>query len=244
MSANKILSILTLFNMERKALTVDEIAQLLSLPASSTYRHVRTLKENGYLIEHNKGKYKLGYKFLEYANIVRSDINITEIAYPLMNDLTSEFGETTILSVLSDTNAVCLATSTSNRAIKVSSEEGKVLPLYSGASSKVILAYQNPDLLDKMIEGGRVKRFTDKTLTDKASILEDMKRIRERGYARSFSEVDEGVMSLGLPIQNSKGNVFASLAIAGPEYRMVEKDEGVVVEKFREAVANIEKFLM
>ncbi|WP_010530055.1 IclR family transcriptional regulator [Lentibacillus jeotgali] len=243
MTANKVLSILNLFNMERKSLTVDEMAELHSLPKSSVYRHVRTLKEHGYLIEHHKGRYKLGYKFLEYANIVRSDINITEVSHPMMNDLTLEFGETTILSVLSDINAVCLATSTSNQPIKVSSEEGKILPLYSGASSKVILAYQNADLLDKIIEGGHVQRFTDKTLTDKTDIIEDMKHIRGRGYARSFSEVDKGVISIGFPIRNSKGKVFASLAIAGPEYRMAEKDENVLVERFKEAVASIEKFL-
>src|SRR5699024_778272 len=106
------------------------MADLLDMPKSSTYRYVRLLKEHGYLIEHYTGKYKLGYKFLEFANIVKSDINITEVSYPFMNDLTLEFGETTILSVISDIHAVCLATYTSNHAIKVSSEEGKILPLH------------------------------------------------------------------------------------------------------------------
>lgn len=242
MTVNKALSIVALFNMDRKILTVDEIASLISLPKSSAYRHIRVLKENGYLVEHSTGTYKLGYIFLGFANIVRSDISIAEVAHPIMNDLTKEFDETTILSVLSDVNAVCLATTTPNQPIKVSSEEGQILPLFSGASSKVILAYQDPKLVDKIIESGNIKRFTKNTITDKDGILEELASVRTRGYAKSLGEVDEGVMSLGFPIRNAKGNVFASLSIAGPEYRMVEKVEQSIVHKYQQAVKTIEGY--
>lgn len=243
MTADKVLSILSLFNMEKKIMTVDEIALFLSIPKSSVYRHVRTLKEHGFLMEHDNGMYKLGYTFLEFASIVRSDINIVEIAREIMDQLTFEFAETTILSVLSNLHVVCLATSASNHTIKVSSEEGKVLPLHSGASSKVILAYQDKNVLESMIEAGHLQRFTDNTLTNKADILTDLEHIRNQGYARSIGEKDKGVMSLGFPIKNVKGKVFASLAIAGPEYRMIDKDEKVLINKFKESVARVEKFL-
>ncbi len=243
MTANKVLSILTLFTMKRRVLTVDEIAELSSLPKSSVYRHVRTLRDNGFLMEHSTGKYKLGYKFLEYANIVRADINLTEIAREMMDALTAEFGETTILSVLSDVNAVCISTSTPDQPIKVSSEEGKIMPLYCGASSKSILAYQDPRLLDRLIKGGHVVRYTDQTLTEKMDILEEMKQIKERGYAYSNSEVDEGVVSIGFPIRNSKGEVFGSLAMVGTEQRMAAKDQDYLIHRFKEEISNIETLL-
>lgn len=219
------------------------MADLLDMPKSSTYRYVRLLKEHGYLIEHYTGKYKLGYKFLEFANIVKSDINITEVSYPFMNDLTLEFGETTILSVISDIHAVCLATYTSNHAIKVSSEEGKILPLHGGASSKILLAYQSKDLLDKLFQGGYIKKFTDNTITEREKLVEELNLIKKNGYAFSSSEVDEGVVSYGFPLRDSKGRVLASLAIAGPEQRMKEKDEEILIAKFKDAIEKIEYFL-
>lgn len=243
MTVNRVLSLLDVFNMERRVLTVAELAELTSLPRSSVYRFVRILKENGLLMEHSPGRYTLGYKFLEYANIVRSDINITEIARPLMKELTFEFSETTILSVLSGVNAVCLATSTPNQPIKVSSEEGKIMPLYCGASSKSILAFQEPGLLDQIIEGGFIKRFTDQTLTDKEEIVENLKLVRDRGYAYSDSEIDEGIVSYGFPIKNSEGDIFASLSIVGTDYRMAKKNESELISRFKETVADIEKFL-
>jgi DNA-binding IclR family transcriptional regulator len=243
MTTDKVLSILNLFHMDRKVLTVDEMAQLISLPKSTVYRFVRTLKGNGLLMEHSTGRYKLGYKFLDYANIVRLDIKITEIARRSMDELTLEFGETTILGVLSDINVICLSASTPYQPIKVSSEEGEIMPLYCGASSKSILAFQDSSLLDRISKEGHIKRYTNNTLIDKNEILEEMKQIRSHGYARSNSEVDEGVVSLGFPIRNSKGEVFASLAIVGTEYRMAEKDEAIMIGRFKEEVTKIERFL-
>lgn len=243
MTAYKVLSLLDLFSVDRRVLSVDEMAKLSSLPKSSVYRFVRVLREKGLLVEHSTGRYRLGYKFLEYANIVRADINITEIARPVMNDLTFEFGETTILNVLSGVHAVCLATSSPNHPIKVSSEEGKIMPLYCGGSSKSILAYQPEDLLDEIIDGGHVKKYTNKTLTEKADILADMKKIQERGFAYSNSEIDEGIVSYGFPIRHSTGEVFASLSVVGPEERMLKKDENKLVSRFKEAIKQIEMFL-
>lgn len=243
MTAGKVLSILNLYSMDRKVLTVEEMAKLLEMPKSSVYRFVRTLKEHGLLMEHSQGLYKLGFKFLDLANIVRSDLNIAEVARPIMDRLTSDYGETTILSVLSETNAVCLTTSTPNQTIRVSSEEGKIMPLYCGASSKSILAFQDVSLLDRIIESGQIKRYTDRTLTRREEILENMKLIQEQGYAYSHSELDKGIVSYGFPIRNAKGQVFASLAIVGTEQRMGEKETASLIRRFKKEVAVIESFL-
>lgn len=243
MTVNKTFALLELFSIEKKTLRVEEMADLLEMPISSVYRHVKSLKDHGYLREHDTGRYRLGYKFLEYASIVRADINITEVARPIMDKLTEDFQETTILSVLSDVNAVCLATSVPNHSIKVSSEEGKIMPLHSGASSKILLAYQDIKVLDKLVEEGRIERFTNQTPVLKSDILENLSLSKSQGYARSIGEVDEGVMSYGFPIRNFKGEVFASLAIAGPEYRLLKKEESVIIERFKKAVKHIERFV-
>ena len=235
--------ILDLFSSNRKSLSVQDMADLLSIPKSSVYRYVRILKDQGYLIEHYTGKYHLGYKFLEFANIVKSDINITEIAYGRMNDLKIEFDETVILSVLSDVYAVCLATSNSNRAIHVSSEEGKILPLHAGATSKAILAYQSDNFIENLFINGSLPRYTNHTLTKHEELVSNLNDIVAKGYAYSFSEVDENVISYGFPIQNTNRSVFASLSIAGPEKRMKQKDQKKLINKFQDVVKEIEYFL-
>jgi len=244
MTANKVLNILTLFTMDNRSMKVGEISKALNIPTSSVYRHIRVLKEHGYLIEDNYGNYKLGYKFLELANIVRADISLTSIAKPHMDRLTTKFRETTILNVISGLNAVCLTTSViDNAAIKVSSAEGKVMPLFGGASAKALLAYQGDEVVNKIFDNNLIRKYTDDTIIDKEQLQDDLLQVKKNGYSVSLGELDEGVRAYGFPISNSKGDVIASLTIAGPDFRMKYRDEEDIVNSFKETVKQIEVYL-
>lgn len=243
MSTEKIFSILDLYSEKKTHLSVAEISNLLDVPQSSVYRHVRVLKENGFLIETDRGEYQLGYRFIDFANIVRLDNSLSKISLSYMKDLTNDLGETTILSVLSDMYAVCLETVSSMRPVKVSSEQGKIMPLYTGASSKAILAYQSQELVDQLFVKGMVKKYTESTLATREDLVANLNEIQEVGYATSDGEIDEGVISYGVPIRDSKQQVFASLAIAGPRERMLKINKDEIVMKLRNAVTNIEKYL-
>ncbi|MET3698766.1 IclR family transcriptional regulator [Bacillus oleivorans] len=194
-------------------------------------------------METDKGAYKLGYRFIEFANIVRMDHSLSTIALPYMKALTQDLGETTILSVISDLSAVCVETVPSLQPIKVSSEQGKIVPIYAGASSKAILAFQSEALIDQLFSRKLVKKFTEKTLATKEELIENLDDIREKGYAISDSEIDVGVFSYGFPIRDSKQTVFASLTVSGPTDRMLQKSETEIIEKCQQAVREIEKFL-
>jgi DNA-binding IclR family transcriptional regulator len=67
MSADKTLGILDLYDSNTRVLTVSEIAEKLNQPQSSVYRHLRLLKERGYISEAVEGQYRLGLKLLNMA---------------------------------------------------------------------------------------------------------------------------------------------------------------------------------
>jgi len=48
------------------------------------------------------------------------------------------------------------------------------------------------------------------------TLVEELTRTRERGYAISTGELDEGVTAIGVPIKGGSGEVLASLSISGP----------------------------
>ncbi|MDY0393530.1 helix-turn-helix domain-containing protein [Virgibacillus halophilus] len=141
MSAIKTLEILEQFDFETRTLSVPELASMLQQPQSSVYRHLRLLKEKGYLIENSPGLYSLGYIFLKLAKIVKMDMDLPSLSQKAMKELTRITGETSILLVHSQFQAVCLAAVPSGHPIKVSSEQGNIVPIYGGASSKALLAY-------------------------------------------------------------------------------------------------------
>jgi DNA-binding IclR family transcriptional regulator len=243
LSAEKTLDILDLFSLETRQLTVSQIAEMLNQPTSSVYRHLRILKEKGFIVESNAGEYKLGYRFLEMAKIVRSQNSISSIALPIMRHLSIETEETSILTIVSGLNAVSLETVNTLQPIKVTAEHGKILPLYGGASSKALLAYMPEKTVEQLFKLQMVKRHTDNTIIELGQMKANLNEIRTIGYAKSDSELDEGVYAYGVPIRDTDDNVVASLSIAGPRDRMLEKDEAVLVKHLQAAVQEIQKQL-
>ncbi|MBM7572690.1 IclR family transcriptional regulator [Aquibacillus albus] len=242
MSAEKTLEILNLFDFNTRELTVPQMAEMLNQPQSSVYRNLRLLKVKGFIIESN-GSYKLGYRFIKLANIVKSDISIGSIARPIMTQLTKDIGETSILLIRSEYNAVCLETIPSHQPIKVSSEQGGILPLYGGAASKIILAHMEEKFVDELFEKGLVKKHTENTIVDPILLKKNLKEIREKGYCISDSEIDYGVVSLGVPIRDMENKVIASLSIAGPRDRVLNMDKEKIISKLNNAVKEVNKFI-
>ncbi|MFF2450547.1 IclR family transcriptional regulator [Neobacillus sp. NPDC058068] len=243
MSAEKTLEILDLFNFQTRELSVPQIAERLNQPQSSVYRHLRILKEKGYVIETNVGLYKLGYRFLELAKIVKTDNSISSIAFPVMRNLTNETGETSILTISSGLNAICLEVITSPQPIKVTSDQGKILPLHAGASSTILLAHMPIETVEELFEQGRLNKFTENTIVDPEELKGKLEETRMRGYAISDSEVDEGVIAYGIPIRDMDNQVVAALSIAGPRERMLEREEQSLIDCLQSAKMEIEKYL-
>lgn len=243
MSAEKTLDIIDLFNFQHRELSVQQISMMLNQPQSSVYRHLKILKEKGYIIETSKGFYKLGYKFLELAKIVKNDISLASIAFPFMTALSSEIEETVILTIVTGLHTVCLEVVTPNQPIKVSSVQGKILPLHAGASSRVFLPYMEKSVIDELAKKNMLTKYTDQTITDVEALYKLSEEIKIKGYAVSDSEVDEGVYAYGVVIKDMDDRLVAALSIAGPRDRMLKKSEKELVEKLMKARNEVEKFL-
>jgi DNA-binding IclR family transcriptional regulator len=243
MSAEKTLDILDLFTETKRELTVPEIAELLDQPVSSVYRHLKNLKDREYVFETSKGSYRLGYRFLYMANIVRLDNKLSEIALPVMKKLTLDSEETTLLTIVSGLSAVCLETVHSIQPIKVSSDQGKIVPLHVGASSKALLAHLPGEIVGELYNQKLIKRYTPNTITDREALECNLEEIREQGYAFSDEEIDEGVMTYGVPIRNANRDVVAALSVAGLRPRMLKKDKQRMIELIHSAVKEIEKYI-
>lgn len=243
MSVEKTLDILDLFDFKTRELTVQEIGIRLEQPQSSVYRHLKVLKDRGFITETNKGAYRLGYRFLEMAKIVKSDINLSSVAFPIMQELCKKLNETVILTIVSDFNAVCLEVITPDQPIKVSSTQGKILPLHAGASSRILLAHLDDKIIHELDKKNMLEKYSDYTVTDVEGLLALKKEVLEKGYAVSDSEVDIGVYAFGVAIKDIDKKLVAGLSIAGPKNRLIAMDKGYIIKSIFEARDKIQEFL-
>jgi DNA-binding IclR family transcriptional regulator len=222
------LNVLLLYDADHLSLTVAEISKRLKFSQSKTYRMIRTLTQYG-LLRENPGtaRYSLGLNALRIGLLAQQSFNISQVAKPLMKELSLQTKETVLLTAVNGTKGICLERVESDEPIRYSLfKPGALLPLHAGASSKILMAHLAEREWDRIIEKERLVRFTAQTITDASKLKAHLREIRRKGYAFSDQEVDREVRAVAAPVLNAVGDLVAGLSIAGPAYRISKKMVG------------------
>jgi DNA-binding IclR family transcriptional regulator len=233
-------NILRCLSRDKNHFRISELARQLQLDRSTTYRILLSLEKCGLAEKNNKtGEYSLGVAAFEIGNTYLRRMDFIQISKPIMTDLALKAQETVHLAVLSDTEIVYVDKVDSPRTLGVMSKIGQRAPVYCTALGKVLLAHQPKDELSSLIDRIKLKPFTQNTITSKKRLAEELKVIREKGYAVDQREYEEDVECIGAPIRNHLGDTIAALSISGPQRKMDTPLEKQYVSQVVEAAALI-----
>lgn len=242
-TADRALDILGLFTEQRLTVSAAELAAEFGIARSTAYRYLQTLMTAGFLEESPRGGFRLGLRVFELARIARRSYGLSEIAMPLLQDLAESTGETALLTRRSGDRAVCLErVQSESQRVRLTYERGSALALNAGASAWVLLAWEEPDVIDGLLAASTLNKYTENTLTSRAEILERLRTVREAGFAVSNGELDPDAIGIGAPVFGDGGRVVAGVSVVA----LRRRTEGIVddlVEKVRSAAANISETL-
>lgn len=203
-----------------KELSVTEISKLLDMPVQSTHRILNSLTQYGFVAQNGKTKkYKLGLSLMKYGFLMWDSLMFRSVARPYMEELSQKTRETVYLASRENNEGVYIDSIDSPQILKISEPIGLRLPLYIGASNRVILAYLPPKLQDQLlghVDWSQVPSLKPMTL---AYIRDDLQRIRAQGYSVTTGEATEGTTGIAAPIFSYERTVVGSINIAGPELR-------------------------
>ncbi len=237
-TAENVLEVLLLFDASRPQLTADEISQLIGAPRSTTYRYIRTLREIGFLERTESDAFRLGPRLLQFARLARRQEDVGVAALPIMEELCRQTRETVLLTRISNGHAVCIERVETSQAVRISFERGHIQPLHAGASSKILLAYAEPGLVEAYL-AAPLPAFGMNIVTDAEQLREQLAEIRRLGYCLTESEVDEGATEVAVPVLDERKRLVAGLSSAGPTFRMGAQVVERHVQLLREAAGRI-----
>src|SRR5688572_21900206 len=141
-AAERIFAIFESFTAQRSSLTLQEIADTIDLPKSTTFRIVQSLEQAGYLVRLEDQKYCLSFRFTRLAGLVRSTLGIRELARPVMAELADATKETVSIHTIRGNDRVCIdALATASSPLRSVSQPGEHVVLSAGSSSKTLAAY-------------------------------------------------------------------------------------------------------
>ena len=218
-TAENVLDVLLLFDATRPELTADEIGRLIGAPRSTTYRYIRTLRAKGLLERTERDSLRLGPRMMQFSAALRQQRDVGSIALPHMEALARETRETVLLTRRSNQYAVCVERVEGSHAVRITFDRGHIQPLHAGASSKILLAHVPPERLEAYLLLP-LHAYTAATVTDMATLQDQLAQIRAQGYCVTEGEVDEGAVAVAVPIKDGRGQPVAGLSTAGPSFRM------------------------
>ncbi|MAU13288.1 MAG: hypothetical protein CL607_25950 [Anaerolineaceae bacterium] len=221
-SAHKVLDILLLFNTSQPELTVDEISQQSQIPISTVYRYIRVLSDKGFLEKSGTKSYRLGLRFVELNRVAGgSNRDLRLIALPSMKRIADQIIETVSLMRLFNKYAICIESIEGRHVVRVIIEQGRLQPLHTGASSKVLLAWLDENEWDSYLQVP-LQSITENTIINVDEYKKQLRQTREQGYATSDGEIDDGGRAIAVPLFDGKGKILAALSVEGPSFRMTD----------------------
>lgn len=222
-SLQRIVAILDCFTYERPELGVREIARLIGFSSSTTGRLLQAMKEIGLLQQNPTTQaYSLAGKVLAWAGVYSSTLDVRNAALAAIQELHRVTRETISLYVLEGNERVCVERLESTQNVRVVARLGRRVPLYAGSAGKVFLAFLPPAKRDTILKADPPTPITDSTIVDLQALMEELKRIRAKGYAVSFGEWVAEAAGVAAPIFGMNGEIAAALTISGPGQRFTE----------------------
>jgi DNA-binding IclR family transcriptional regulator len=100
---------------------------------------------------------------------------------------------------------------------------GSAVPIYAGASGKVLMAHLPEAERDRIIDLTGLKPVQPDRIIDRRSFLESLEAVRRRGYGVSVGDVTLGATAIAAPIFNAAGEVEAVVSLRAPEIRLTEE---------------------
>jgi DNA-binding IclR family transcriptional regulator len=108
--------------------------------------------------------------------------------------------------------------------ITVCTPVGSMFPAHCTAAGKAILAYMADDEIQELVRRHGLRQMTPFTITQMSVLKENLRMIRQRGYAVDHQELERGLSGVAAPVLSAHERVIASVGIAGPTLRFRGKE--------------------
>jgi DNA-binding IclR family transcriptional regulator len=211
-SVQRALDILSLLTEERPTVSIRDIVESTGLAKTTVIRLVQTLEQSG-LLWGTSGGYMAGPGLWRWAHLARRSWELPPQTQRIMRDLADRQRETVNVYVLRDMFRVCIAQQESPQPLRHVVHIGDELPLWAGASAKVLLIGAPQALLTRVAASSP---YGDKHIKQLRRWTEEA---AEQGFAVSHGEREEGLTAVAAPILGKSGAVIAALSLSGPTVR-------------------------
>jgi len=238
---SKVLRILEAIESSPSALHLKDICAQTKINKTTAYRFAAQLQREGYLCRNETGHYSFGTKLLELGARRDPRATLLEMARPALRKLWKTTQETVNLAVLDEGMVLYVDVIESPHVFRMASKAGMRRPIYSTALGKALVASLSEEKRRGALNSQSFQPLTPRTITTMARLEEELKKIRQNGYAVDEEENLMGARCVGAPILNHYQEPVAAVSISGPCSRICPEQIPKLGRAVRKACQAISK---
>lgn len=203
--------VLKLLDKRRPVLRVGEISRELSLQKSTVSRLLRTLNEHEFLEREREGQgYTVGRRSLVLSDLYLVGHSLLSRIDAVLDALVDEFGFVGYAGVLSGADIVVLRVKYGRYPLRFVQDVGQRIPAERTAIGRALLARkQNAEAIALIGQHGRAR-------AGRATILQELARIRRMGWAAIESAIIPGIAAVGAAVGDPARNEALGFALSFP----------------------------
>lgn len=217
------LAVIECFDAGHDKLTIADVARATDLSRAAARRCLLTLVRTGYA-EFDGKFFRLTPRVLRLGYAWLSSTALPQLVQPFLERLSEETHESSSASLLDGHEIVYIARSAQRRIMSVGLSVGSRLPAFCTSMGRVLLAGRDPADARARILAGKPKALTPKTVIDIEALIGILAKVRDQGYAIVDQELELGLISVAMPLHNSRGEAVAAFNLSVQVQRAAQSE--------------------
>jgi DNA-binding IclR family transcriptional regulator len=240
-SVKKAFAILSAISSSKDGMGVSDLAKKLKMAKSTVHGMTSALEELGAAMRNPlTKKYKLGFTLLEIGRSAYSQIDLQTSARPVTEELMEKTQTSIFLGILNWDQVTILDIVETRQDLNITAPVGSTIPLFAGAVGKVFLASMSEEQAAKIVQSKGLPRFTDNSIVDMDLYFNELRQVREKGYAVDDEEYILGVRAVASPLMEL-GQLRSAIWAVGFKASLDEKKMQTLIGETQTAAKTISR---
>jgi IclR family acetate operon transcriptional repressor len=202
---------------------MSALARTLGVPKTTVHRMLRTLGEAGWIAPEGapgEQRWSLTPRALAVGASVMNQVDLREIARPIISELSASIDENIHLAVPDGKNLVLIERVPSSRPVQTVQKVGDRAPMSVTASGCAYLS-RLPRAEAKAFLPAKISFASGGSLS-RVALLNELESVAARGYAINPGRWRPEVSAIGSAVLGKDNRPVAAMSISMPSYRFTE----------------------
>jgi IclR family pca regulon transcriptional regulator len=238
------LTVIQAFTQKKRQLTISQLSTRTGLSRAAVRRCLYTLAKLGFAGSDDGRHFYLGPRILALGYSYIASMPLATAAQPVLERVSHELHESCSISTLDRSDIIYVARANVTRIMSIDLGVGSRLPAFCTSMGRILLAALPAEVLETYLTQTELKRFTERTITSVEKLRQVLRLVSRNGYSIVDQELELGLRSMAVPIQNPTGKIVASLNVGAHAQRVsIQEMQTKFLPRLRAAAQDLSMLL-